>query len=297
MIEKEILDRVPLYPGRITLNPVEGAENTYDMVRADSPRVEGTPINKATLDSITQSRLTGRYYPVTVTRAIAQSTPIDGVLPPVGGWTVDSTGKVATKNLYRIEASSISVSDYSIEKSVDGKDETSWSSADGTLHTFTMQMPYQIKATSLRASIGRAGTASFKWQLRGSNDNATWVNLTPERDYTSEINVLISSPGDYSYYQMRFVLGSYSSGQQSRAYIKEIALRDITVNTYNNVITAEGMPSTWTKGQRVTIQVPEFSSYVTAANTFMGITCNTILQPNKRYELVYNGSTFDAKEV
>lgn len=297
MQEVNFKDRIPTYPGRITLEPVEGAVNTYTMKRADAPTEPGTPLDKATFNSITQSRLTGRYYPLTVTREVYMSLPLDGVLPSVGGWTVDSTGKVATKNLYRIEASSISVSDYSIEKSVDGKDETSWSSADGTLHTFTMQMPYQIKATSLRVSIGRAGTASFKWQLRGSNDNATWVNLTPEMDYTSEINVLISSPGDYSYYQMRFVLGSYSSGQQSRAYIKEIALRDITVNTYNNVITAEGMPATWTKGQRVTIQMPELSTYVTAANTFMGITCNTVLQSNKRYELVYNGSTFDAKEV
>ena len=42
-------DRVPLYPGRVKLVPVAGQENTYDMVRADEPRVEGTPINKASL--------------------------------------------------------------------------------------------------------------------------------------------------------------------------------------------------------------------------------------------------------
>lgn len=42
-------DRVPLYPGRVTLNPVAGQANTYDMVRADQPTQEGTPLNKATL--------------------------------------------------------------------------------------------------------------------------------------------------------------------------------------------------------------------------------------------------------
>lgn len=42
-------DRIPLYPGRVKLNPVTGQENTYDMVRADSPVQEGTPLNKATL--------------------------------------------------------------------------------------------------------------------------------------------------------------------------------------------------------------------------------------------------------
>ena len=42
-------DRVPLYPGRVTLTPVAGQINTYDMTRADQPTQEGTPINKATL--------------------------------------------------------------------------------------------------------------------------------------------------------------------------------------------------------------------------------------------------------
>lgn len=41
-------DRVPLYPGRVTLTPVDGLTNTYDMARADEPTQEGTPLNKAT---------------------------------------------------------------------------------------------------------------------------------------------------------------------------------------------------------------------------------------------------------
>lgn len=49
----EVLDRVPKYPGRIKLTPVAGQENVYDMGRADEPIVEGTPINKALFDSIT----------------------------------------------------------------------------------------------------------------------------------------------------------------------------------------------------------------------------------------------------
>lgn len=42
-------DRVSLYPGRVKLVPVPGQENTYDMVRADNPTQEGTPLNKASL--------------------------------------------------------------------------------------------------------------------------------------------------------------------------------------------------------------------------------------------------------
>ena len=42
-------DRVPLYPGRVTLTPVSGQANTYDLTRADQPTQEGTPLNKASL--------------------------------------------------------------------------------------------------------------------------------------------------------------------------------------------------------------------------------------------------------
>lgn len=49
-LKTEVKDRVPLYPGRVKLTPVSGQENTYDMVRADSPTQVGTPINKALLD-------------------------------------------------------------------------------------------------------------------------------------------------------------------------------------------------------------------------------------------------------
>lgn len=42
-------DRVPTYPGRVTLTPVAGQTNTYDMVRADAPVEAGTPLNKANL--------------------------------------------------------------------------------------------------------------------------------------------------------------------------------------------------------------------------------------------------------
>lgn len=42
-------DRVPLYPGRVKLEPVAGQENIYDMTRADSPQQIGTKLNKANL--------------------------------------------------------------------------------------------------------------------------------------------------------------------------------------------------------------------------------------------------------
>lgn len=44
-----MLDRISLHPGRVTLTPVAGEANTYDLVRADEPTQTGTPLNKASL--------------------------------------------------------------------------------------------------------------------------------------------------------------------------------------------------------------------------------------------------------
>lgn len=52
-------DRVPVYPGRVKLTPVSGQSNTYDMVRADAPTEEGTPLNTNTLLKGTTAELLG----------------------------------------------------------------------------------------------------------------------------------------------------------------------------------------------------------------------------------------------
>jgi hypothetical protein len=45
-----VVDRIPTYPGRVKLTPVSGQTDTYDLIRADQPIEEGTPINKALFD-------------------------------------------------------------------------------------------------------------------------------------------------------------------------------------------------------------------------------------------------------
>ena len=49
-------DRISKYPGRIKLIPVDAANGIYDVVRADEPTQEGTPLNTANLFSSTTSQ-------------------------------------------------------------------------------------------------------------------------------------------------------------------------------------------------------------------------------------------------
>lgn len=49
-LKTPVIDRAPKYPGRVVLAPVSGQANTFDMVRADEPTTEGTPLGKALFD-------------------------------------------------------------------------------------------------------------------------------------------------------------------------------------------------------------------------------------------------------
>lgn len=54
----EVKNRQPTYPGRVKLTPVAGMVNTYDMVRADEPLEEGTPINATLFERLQKNAIT-----------------------------------------------------------------------------------------------------------------------------------------------------------------------------------------------------------------------------------------------
>ena len=82
-------DRVPTYPGRVKLTPVSGQENTYDMVRADEPTQEGTPLNKASLLKDATAVLYGQgvdAVPDDILSILSKAVLfVDGYLKDIGG--------------------------------------------------------------------------------------------------------------------------------------------------------------------------------------------------------------------
>ena len=54
-------DRIPTYPGRVKLIPVEGQENTYTLTMADEPTQEGMALTKANL--IHDETIKELYFP------------------------------------------------------------------------------------------------------------------------------------------------------------------------------------------------------------------------------------------
>lgn len=293
MKELEFVDRVALAPGRVLLTPVEGQPDMYMMQRADVPLKDGTPIDKVLFNSITQSRLTGRFYPLNVVKTVANSTTYTGSPLPTT-WTVESGGITASSGGYIIGATSRIASGYEVDKAVDGKTDTSWAGETAATNYWIVKLPYTIAVTKVSFALGLTTTSSsFKVEFQGSENGTTWNTLLTVTEAHSDVReYTLATPGDYQYYRMFF-----TRGNGGRVYIYELKFTEYKINTYKNTITAEGMPGVWEVGQRITVQMSNISASTVSSNTFMGYPCNVLLQPNKRYELRFNGTAFDAKEV
>lgn len=293
MKEVDFKDRVPTNPGRVILTPVTGQANTYTMQRADAPTETGTPIDKATFNSIIHSRLTGRYYPLTVAKTTVTTRTVTASPLPLTGWALTAGNVTAQNGEYSITASSAIGADYNATLAVDGNEETNWGSTDGLTHTFTVKLPSAIEVKKITFSLGKTGDSSFVTKFQGSTDGNVWTDLytLSAFPYTSA-EYTLTKTGDFQWYRLHFTRGS-----SSRCYINELAFTEYVINTYRNTFTTEGLPAKWDNGQRVTVQTPDFQTYAVQSNTVAGIQCNTILLPNRKYELIYDSSRFNAKEV
>jgi hypothetical protein len=101
-------DRVPTYPGRVKMIPVEGEVNTYDMQRADSPVEEGTPLNKASLLQDATAALAGldnTAVPNDVfAKILTHLLKLQVVVIPGAGWTGTEAPYTQTVNVPYVSA-------------------------------------------------------------------------------------------------------------------------------------------------------------------------------------------------
>lgn len=291
MIEKEILDRVPLNPGQVTLVPVDGSENTFIMSRADNPSVKGTPMNKATLDSIIQSRLTGRYYEPAVIQTKGETLTLTTNLIPTSGWT-DVTKTGAKNSGYELVTTPTYSNNYP-DRAVDGDSSTYFYSAEAVRPYFIIKLPEPITAKKIitQTMIGGGGTGIYSFW--GSNDGVSWEKLLEfsTSEYAERERVLTTT-GKYSQYKLD-VGGTFNLN------VATLAISEYSFDTYTNAYTiVSGVPSTWTVGQRILVFIPpETPTIGITGNTLNGIPINTILLAGKRYELRYTGTSFAVKEV
>jgi hypothetical protein len=295
MIEKNIVDRVPTYAGRIKLTPVSGQPDTFTMERADEPTVEGTPLDKATLDSIIQSRLTGRFYDVVATRAVLSNQAGITINPiPISGWIMGENANEYSSGGYKATASS-SYSMGEIPYAFDGSNSNDWASGEGSTEWLQLEFPAQVKINKMQLSLGMSvSSASMTTTVQGSNNGTSWSNLYSTTDISkSVVEHTLTNPDYYKYYRLLF---DPSTSSRARVYLWNVTHYDIV--SFINDYASDYFPLKWDKGQVVTIQCQgDINNFGVTANTLNGVPVNTILQPSMRYELTYNGTAFDAKGV
>ena len=293
MKEVEFKDRVPSQPGKIRLIPVEGQRDIFIMERADEPIVEGTPLNKSTFNSIVQSRLTGRYYAPSVDKnkfgeVSSTTNPI-----PSSGW-LNETSTGATNGKYEVLTSGSNGTNSYPTKAFDGSTSSGWTS---NVQTGEKELFFAVKfpepVTIYKMKLQLVSTTARDYTISGSNDGMSWTVLGTVRAAADGYSIerTLSTTGEYLYYKVS------STGEQYT--IRAFELSQYTVSTLENAyIVADGVPEIWDNGQRVTVEIPILADDMgVVRNTLNGVAVNVILQPSKRYELIYNGTSFDAKEV
>lgn len=294
MIEKNIVDRVPTHIGRIRLTPVTGQPNIFDMVRADEPTVEGTPLDKATFESIIQSRLTGRYYTAVVSKVIRTQQILTTNPIPSSNWILDSTEKKGTSGGYTVEVDSLYGS-YTPDKALDRNMDTEYRSNGESVVTLKLTFPEAIKVTKYKIALRASNyTRAITTEFQGSNNGTTWTTLFTTNEKPETLTeYTLTQTGEYTQYRLRF------TANETGVNVYSFEVSGYEVATYRNeFIIQSGVPVTWDIGQIILVQTPtNTNAFSVAENTLNGIKINTILQGGKRYELTYNGSTFDAKGV
>lgn len=280
MIEVDFKDRIPTHAGRVKLTPVDGQPGFFTMERADEPTEPGTPIDKAALDSIIKSRLTGRYYVAWFTQEIISnqigitSNPI-----PSSSWVYHSGGVIGNSGSWSVESSSVSGVGYYPGSIFDGRELSYWQSALESESWVKISMGTHIKFTKFIVNIEEHGKFSTL-QLQGSNNGFDWdvlIGLMPgNNEYT------IADPKEYLYYRLYF---RSSSEVNTTVYEWQITEYDIT--TYRNNFVIDEFPTDRTDYQRFTIITPaSLKTLGVISNTLNGEAIDTILQPNKYYELI-----------
>lgn len=293
MKEVNFLDRVSSYPGRVIMKPVPGQANTYDMIRADDPVVPGTPLDRATFNSMVHSRLTGRYYPLSVSREVLNSTGGSADPIPASGW-IENSYTDFVNGSYKLTAS---YPDYPNlpPLAFDNSSSTYFAAESESGETWiAVDFGVRIVVNKLSVCWFSYSYDSFRVSFQGSNNGTTWTTIastTGNRETPTTWE--FTNTAEYSMYRLLF-----TQGTENAMRLYDWSITGWSANVYKNLYTSDGMPAEWTEGQLVLIETPsDVNTVGVSVNALNGVIINTILQPNKRYELCYTGSAFVAKEV
>lgn len=184
----------------------------------------------------------------------------------------------------------------------DGKIDTYWGIEIQSSAWISIELPEALTISKMKLRLEATGTGASGYIIQGSNDNSSWTDLYTNSG-TSMPNTLteiaLTATGSYKYYRIYFPVDDTTNLKTFRVY--EFKFSSYTIPTYRiDYGISEILKTRWVQNQILLIETPNnYNTVGVKANALNGISINDmILQPNKRYELVYVGSgMFITREV
>lgn len=273
--------------------------------REDEPIEEGTNINKQLFDlidsnveeEIAERSRVDRYNMPELSYMFEEVTKTENIFPK--SWTEVTKGYKYTNGDTLLEADDYYVSsdyNYRPPKIFDQTSDRWQSSSNKAEANLWITFSEAIKITnmSIEAQCGKV-------IISGSNDNINWDELyyNSRSDNNSVTNsITVENPNWYKIYKVTVQKGSNSSVMR----IYEFSTTQVIVKEKKaNILTLNNKINDYFINQRVMIYVPEglekdLPTYINIKNLGQKI-INDTLESNKRYDLVYNGTNFEARNV
>ena len=300
-----------------------------DNVQIDmkTPMVQtGTPLNKATFDNLQGDLYTvDRYNMVTfeqrilevdyITDILVTETQHTGNCIPQSGWQ-----SASETNYYNFSSNGWQIKDdwtigtatNNVANAFDGDTSTLFKSKNGTRQAdIIITCPYPVKITKMKTFIGNSGSDDFDVAVIQGYKDGEWLDIYHYgTNYQTQLTEIEITNPDY-FEQYKIYLGTHGLGN---AYISEIQVSEYYTAVFG--VRAYGgdldLPLTsYEKNKKISIEMANKILDLENGETYIETIDNPLININgkgnkkingsikygRKYELVYNGESWDIINV
>lgn len=243
------------------------------------------------IEELRADNLTGKYY-IPTGNVVANNPEILTTSPLPTNWT--GSGKVYTNGQYVLESSMEPTSTTHILSNVSNGINTDsfYAKARTSIESYVMiTLPESITVKQFTTIISDVQGID-RVGIEGSNNKTKWDTLLNARLGSGSLTQDLVISTAYKYYRFCF----YMDVDDTTVEIKEIKISQYSIPTYKVELSVPDIGAL-KSNQRILIKTPNFNNTGITATTFNNVSIDTILLPNKYYELVYDSTRYLAREI
>ena len=302
-VKDEILETEPRYRIRDKNGNILFDDLSFEMI---TPIIQpGTPLNKNFFDSIkrdissclNENSKVDRYNKAIISEQTRYAIERSNLL--AGTWEdVSNNHNIARNGLMTATVNSYASGDYTSQYAFTS---TGWCGDDYKENSLILDLGKSIKINTFSLGISCEGFPDMQaeyfsnFTIHGSNNNSDWINLHTMTTYDSSVKEFkLENIDFYRYY--KFTINQTSARQSG--------IRNLQVIDYYkeaNILEFSNNIESYFENQRFLIEIPANTltydrAYVKINNLEEKVIEEKLISGSK-YELVYNGESFNARSV